>query len=91
MIVLLTGAGLLLKSFARMRAVDPGFRSSEILTFGVSLSPAAFPITLRGDAHRSGDTGGCLGRALAGGVDRRPRADAPVAPAEPPAKPIRLG
>jgi predicted permease len=42
-IVLLTGAGLLLKSFARMRAVDPGFRSSGIVTFGVSLSRAAFP------------------------------------------------
>jgi putative ABC transport system permease protein len=42
-IVLLTGAGLLLKSFARMRAVDPGFRSSGVVTFGVSLPPAAFP------------------------------------------------
>ena len=42
-IVLLTGAGLLLKSFARIRAVDPGFRSSGVVTFGVSLSPAAFP------------------------------------------------
>ena len=42
-IVLLTGAGLLLKSFARMRAVDPGFRSSGVVTFGVSLSRAAFP------------------------------------------------
>ena len=42
-IVLLTGAALLLKSFARMRAVDPGFRSSELVTFGVSLSRAAFP------------------------------------------------
>jgi len=42
-IVLSTGAGLLLKSFARMRAVDPGFRSSGVVTFGVSLSAAAFP------------------------------------------------
>jgi putative ABC transport system permease protein len=42
-IVLSTGAGLLLKSFARIRAVDPGFRSSGVVTFGVSLSPAAFP------------------------------------------------
>ena len=42
-IVLLTGAGLLLKSFARMRAVDPGFRSSGVVTFGVSVSSAAFP------------------------------------------------
>jgi putative ABC transport system permease protein len=42
-IVLSTGAGLLLKSFARMRAVDPGFRSSGVVTFGVNLSPGAFP------------------------------------------------
>ena len=42
-IVLSTGAGLLLKSFARMRAVDPGYRSSGVVTFGVSLSRAAFP------------------------------------------------
>jgi putative ABC transport system permease protein len=42
-IVLLTGAGLLLKSFTRMRAVDLGFRSSGLVTFGVSLPVAAYP------------------------------------------------
>ncbi len=42
-IVLLTGAALLLKSFTRMRAVDPGFRSSGVVMFDVSLSAAAFP------------------------------------------------
>ena len=42
-IVLSTGAGLLLKSFTRMRAVDPGFRASGTVTFGVSLPRAAFP------------------------------------------------
>lgn len=42
-IVLSTGAGLLLKSFARMRAVDPGFSTSGVVTFAVSLSQAAFP------------------------------------------------
>lgn len=42
-IVLLSGAGLLLKSFARMRAVDPGFRTSGVVTFGVNLPHAAFP------------------------------------------------
>jgi len=42
-IVLLTGAGLLLKSFTRLRAVDTGFHSSGIVTFRTILSPAAFP------------------------------------------------
>ncbi len=42
-IVLLAGAGLLLKSFLRMRAVDPGFRPGGLVTFGVSLPEAAFP------------------------------------------------
>ena len=42
-IVLLTGAGLLLKSFARLRAVDTGFHSSRIVTFRTILSPTAFP------------------------------------------------
>ena len=42
-IVLLTGAGLLIKSFTRMRAIDPGFRSSGVVLFNVTLSRAAFP------------------------------------------------
>jgi putative ABC transport system permease protein len=42
-IVLSTGAGLLIKSFARMRAVDLGFRSSDVVTFDASLPRAAFP------------------------------------------------
>jgi len=40
---LATGAGLLLKSFSRMRAVDPGFHASGVVTFSASLPPAAFP------------------------------------------------
>src|SRR5262249_20289971 len=42
-IVLSVGAGLLIKSFARIRAVDPGFRSSGVVTFNVNLAHAAFP------------------------------------------------
>ncbi|HEY6926834.1 MAG TPA: ABC transporter permease, partial [Steroidobacteraceae bacterium] len=36
-LVLLAGAGLLLNSFERLRAIDPGFNPSEVLTCQVSL------------------------------------------------------
>jgi predicted permease len=42
-LVLLTGAGLMLKSFMRMRAVDPGFRIENILTMTVDLPDASYP------------------------------------------------
>lgn len=36
-IVLLTGSGLMLRSFQRLRAVDPGFRTDNVLTVGISV------------------------------------------------------
>jgi putative ABC transport system permease protein len=41
-IVLLIGAGLMLKSFRHWVAVEPGFRSERVLTFGVSLPNASY-------------------------------------------------
>jgi predicted permease len=40
--VLLTGAGLMLKSFLRMRAVDPGFSTGNILTMTVDLPESVY-------------------------------------------------
>ena len=41
-LVLLTGAGLLLKSFARVQGVDPGFRPGGVLTATLALPPATY-------------------------------------------------
>ena len=42
-LVLLTGAGLLVRSFLRVTAVDPGFDASHVLIFDLSLPDAAYP------------------------------------------------
>ena len=41
-IVLLTGAGLLQRSFARIRAVDPGFRPDSVIAMNVNLPQASY-------------------------------------------------
>ncbi|HUJ27376.1 MAG TPA: ABC transporter permease [Myxococcales bacterium] len=41
--LLLVSAGLLLKSFGRITAVDPGFDARNVLTFSVKLPPGRYP------------------------------------------------
>jgi putative ABC transport system permease protein len=48
-LILLTGAGLLLRSFQLLQRVDPGIRATNLLTFDVALpnpNPAFVPATL---------------------------------------------
>src|SRR5208337_1417350 len=42
-LVLLLGAGLLVKSFARLRGVDMGFHPEHILSLRIDLSKAKYP------------------------------------------------
>jgi putative ABC transport system permease protein len=41
-VVLLVGAGLLLRSFQQLMAVDPGFNPERVVTFDVYLPPSAY-------------------------------------------------
>ncbi|MBI3664778.1 MAG: ABC transporter permease [Acidobacteria bacterium] len=42
-LMLLIGAGLLVKSFLRLRAVAPGFDPKNVLSMAISFSPARYP------------------------------------------------
>ena len=42
-VILLVGAGLMLRSFVRLQSVDPGFDPSDVLTFGAPLPGIRYP------------------------------------------------
>jgi putative ABC transport system permease protein len=52
-LVLLTGAGLLLKSFLRMRAVDPGFHPENVVTMTVDLPNSLYKTAVSMQAFHS--------------------------------------
>ncbi|HVA58256.1 MAG: ADOP family duplicated permease [Gemmatimonadaceae bacterium] len=55
-VVLLTGAGLLVTSFARMNAKDPGFAPDGLLEMGIVLPAPAFPDSVARTTFWSGLT-----------------------------------
>jgi predicted permease len=42
-LVLLIASGLMIRSFSRLRAVDPGFVADDVFTVALSLPPAGYP------------------------------------------------
>jgi len=49
-VVLLAGAGLLIRSFNELRRVDPGFKPERVLTFDVTLPEGKYPFERRAAA-----------------------------------------
>jgi putative ABC transport system permease protein len=74
-LVLLSGAGLMLKSFLRMRAVDPGFRPENVLTVTVDLPPSVYSTATQMQAFHEralAKLAGLPGVIAAGAVNWRP-------------------
>jgi putative ABC transport system permease protein len=49
-LVLLVASGLMVRSFQKLRALDPGFNASSALTFRVGLPPGEYPTRVAGVA-----------------------------------------
>ena len=77
-LVLLTGAGLMMKSFLRLRAVDSGFRADNVIRMSVELPRASYPTADQLQTFHSGMLDGLRavpGAAAAGLINWLPLGD----------------
>ncbi len=72
--VLLIGAGLLMRSFGRVTGIDPGFDAGHVLTAAVALPPSRYPTGEKISAftdelrRRAGELPGVTSAAVAAGM-----------------------
>jgi len=77
--MLLTGAGLMLKSFLRLRSVNPGFVSQSVMTLTVDLEDSTHRTAGQMQAFHTralAELSVCPGAVVAGAVDWLPLGDA---------------
>lgn len=73
--VLLVGSGLVLRSFQKLRAIDPGFRPEGVITFRIALPQSSYPTpddVARFHYAMLDRVRGLPGVAAAGGTGRLP-------------------
>ena len=75
-LVLLVSSGLMVRSFQKLRALDPGFDATSALTFRVGLPETRLPDSRRGRRRASRDARSPVGAARR---DGRLRLDLPAA------------
>src|SRR5882762_8686071 len=78
-LMLLTGAGLMLKSFLRLRSANPGFVSQSVMTLTVDLQDSTYRTAGQMQAFHTralAELSGLPGAVVAGAVDWLPLGDA---------------
>ena len=70
-LVLLIGAGLMIRSLSRLQNVDPGLDSHNVLTMSIALSPTKYEKPVQQSCFLRSDppAGACVARSYVGRCD----------------------
>ena len=58
-VIVVVGAGLLLRTVHNLTAVDAGFDRSRLVTFSITAAAGRLPTSLAGSAHTRGSSSTC--------------------------------